>query len=94
MRPPRLDSEFLRAALLGYEIRRKEIDEKIAAIQEELKGAAPSKPARKRKMSATARRRIAAAGRKRWAAQIRRSETRDQPIAEAGLPGDDPTRPH
>jgi len=94
MRPPRLDSELLRAALLGYEIRRKKIDEKIGEIRKELERAKISAPVPKRHLSAGAGRRIAVASRKRWAPQVRRPKMAEEPaIDAAGMPGDDPTRP-
>ncbi|SRR5579885_2838666 len=71
------DPELLAAALVGYEQQRSEITEKIAEIQRQLGGRAGrgsevsangAAPARKRTMSAAARKRIAAAQKKRWAA--------------------------
>ena len=71
------DREFLAAALVGYEQQRSQITERIAEIQRQLGGrpvraAVPSTngtaPARRRTMSAAARKRIAEAQRKRWAA--------------------------
>jgi hypothetical protein len=63
-------------ALVGYQIEKQKIDEKIREIEAQLKGkraAAPSEVAAKkasgvkRVLSPAARRRIAAAQRKRWA---------------------------
>jgi len=66
------DPELLKAALVGYEHERAVIVEKIAEIQRQLgnRAAAPSTNGAKprRQMSPAARRRIAAAQRKRWAA--------------------------
>ncbi len=71
------DPELLAAALVGYEQQRREIIEKIEDIQRQLggqgirSGASTTNgalPARKRTMSAAARKRIAEAQRKRWAA--------------------------
>jgi hypothetical protein len=74
---------MLAMALVGYEIEKKKIDEKIKEIRSQLGGAAtvarvgrPSKNAaaaetaaapKRRKLSAAARKRIAAAQKKRWA---------------------------
>jgi hypothetical protein len=70
------NNDLLAMALVGYEAQRAKINEAIRAIQAQLghrgpgrarataDGAAPSK----RTMSVAARRRIAAAQRKRWAA--------------------------
>ena len=72
----------LQMALVGYQIEREKIDEKIRAIQSRLKGkniGAPSaavekKPAgQKRVLSPAARRRIAAAQKKRWAEHRKRA---------------------
>src|SRR6516165_4033201 len=73
----RQDSEFLAAALIGYQQRRAEIDGKIAALRQQLGGSwaiVPAgssdgtRPVRKRTMSAAGRKRIAEAQRKRWKA--------------------------
>jgi hypothetical protein len=69
------DLTTLQMALVGYEIERRKIDERIREIQAKLKGkhvalpssAAEKKPAVKRVLSADARKRIAAAQKKRWA---------------------------
>ena len=66
------DNKTLEMALVGYEIERQKIEERIREIRGALGGAAKraivetSGPTR-RKMSAAARRRIAAAQKKRWA---------------------------
>ena len=73
------DPTMLAMALVGYEIEKQKIEEKIRAIRARLGGgkaarsAAPAPanaggPRHKRTLSAAARRRIAAAQRKRWAA--------------------------
>ncbi len=68
------DPGFLAAALAGYEQQRSELVERIGEIRRQLGGrdsAATSNdtvPGRKRTMSAAARKRIAEAQRKRWAA--------------------------
>ncbi len=71
------DLTTLQMALVGYQIEREKIDQKIREIQARLKGkrivapsaaaqsAAPAAP--KRVLSPAARRRIAAAQKKRWA---------------------------
>ena len=68
------DLSILRMALIGYRAEKQKIENKIAEIQARLQGihvstAAPAVVAGKRKrvMSASARARIAAAQRKRWA---------------------------
>jgi len=72
------DPTTLAMALVGYEIEKQKIDEKIRQIRAQLgsrKGggsaAAPAAkgggPRKRRTLSASARRRIAAAQRKRWA---------------------------
>ena len=72
-----LDTATLQAALLGYQHQKDEIDGKIAEIRKRIGGrdnarnssAAPvNGQPRKRKLSAAARKRIAAGQRKRWAA--------------------------
>jgi len=69
-----IDQTVLQMALVGYEMERNKIDDKIREIKSQLKGkSAPVvsgdtgvAPA-KHKMSAAARKRIAAAQKKRWA---------------------------
>jgi hypothetical protein len=70
------DPSMLAMALVGYELEKKKIDERIREIRALLSGAKPAEkvsPARddkapkRRKLSAAARNRIAAAQRKRWA---------------------------
>ena len=70
--PSQADTAMLQMALIGYDIERRKIEDKIAEIQGRLNGrggraSAPAALAR-RTMSAAARRRIAAAQKKRWAA--------------------------
>jgi len=76
---PSSDPAMLAMALVGYELEKQKIEEKIREIRARLGGAkaagraaapAPAKaggPRPKRTLSAGARRRIAAAQRKRWA---------------------------
>lgn len=77
------DHTTLQMALVGYEVERQRIEEKIREIQSQLghtrgrpagAGAAAGKEAapQKRVLSASARKRIAAAQRKRWAAHRKR----------------------
>jgi hypothetical protein len=75
------DLATLEMALVGYQLERQKIDEKIREIERQLKGRRSSssafgetmKAARpKRVLSAAARRRIAAAQRKRWAEHRKR----------------------
>ena len=75
------DLTTLQMALVGYQLERQKIDEKIREIQSQLKGrrgvpsagpAAKSARGTKRVLSPAARRRIAAAQRKRWAEHRKR----------------------
>jgi hypothetical protein len=58
-------------ALVGYEIEKTKIEEKIREVQSALgvttAEAPPQGPRKRRRMSAAARRRIAAAQKRRWA---------------------------
>ncbi len=69
-----VDSEILRAALIGYQSQLGSLDEKIAAIRARVHSAeghsvaSTAQPSTKRVLSAAARRRIAVAQKKRWAA--------------------------
>jgi hypothetical protein len=72
-----VDRTLLEAALYGYERQRDELEAKIAEIRGHISGTKPAPapaataaspaPAKKRTMNASARRRIAAAQKKRWA---------------------------
>jgi hypothetical protein len=73
------DEGFLRAALIGYESEKARIEGTIAQIRAQLGHRGPGRPKaltdgteqtapKRHSMSASARRRIAAAQRKRWAA--------------------------
>ena len=67
------DPTTLAMALVGYEIEKQKIEDKIRQIRAQLGGrpgapAAQGGPRQKRTLSASARKRIAAAQRKRWAA--------------------------
>lgn len=76
------DSTTLQMALVGYQIEKDKIEEKIRELQAQLRGrraatpdaATPAKKAfgTKRVLSPAARRRIAAAQRKRWAEHRKR----------------------
>lgn len=64
------DDTTLKMALIGYEIERNKIEEKIREVQAALgTGGSTTVPAapKRRKMSAAARKRIAAAQKRRWA---------------------------
>ena len=71
------DSVMLSMALVGYEVEKKKIEEKIRELRSALEGKAAGKqsPAtdgaapERRKLSAAARRRISVAQKKRWAEQ-------------------------
>ncbi len=75
------DLSTLQMALVGYEVEKQRIEDKIREIQARLKGkpassptaAAAPKPATvKRVLSSAARKRIAAAQKKRWAEHRKR----------------------
>ena len=74
------DLSTLQMALVGYEIEKQRIEDKIAEIQAELKGKTASSPASaktkpagvKRILSAAARKRISVAQKKRWAEDRKR----------------------
>ena len=75
--PRLIDTSFLEAALIGYEAERQKIQQKIAEIQARLDGssrrtggpvARVPRTRGRRPMSAAARKRIADAQKKRWAA--------------------------
>jgi hypothetical protein len=74
MPTPKLTNEIIAAAVEGYEAQKVRIDSKIAELRAMLPGgspeaaAVPEAPTRKRKVSAAARRRMAIAQKKRWAA--------------------------
>jgi len=66
------DTATLQMALVGYEIEKQKIEERIREVQAALGGnpaaaATSEAPRKRRKMSLAARRRIAAAQKKRWA---------------------------
>ena len=66
------DTTTLQMALVGYEIERKKIEERIGEILSRLGRSSPGQEAaapKKRVMSAAARRRISAAQKRRWALQ-------------------------
>lgn len=73
------DLTTLQMALVGYQIERQKVEDKISQIQAQLKAkhalpsaAAGRKAGAKRVLSADARRRIAAAQKKRWAEHRKR----------------------
>ena len=74
------DLATLQMALVGYQLEREKIDDKIRQIEAQLRGKNTSSagvlgrsPKKKRTLSAAARRRIAAAQRKRWAEHRKRA---------------------
>jgi hypothetical protein len=79
------DLSTLQMALVGYEVEKQRIEDKIREIQARLKGKPASSPAAaspkaatvKRVLSPAARKRIAAAQKKRWAEHRKR-------VAQAG----------
>lgn len=75
------DSTTLQMALVGYELEKQKIEDKIRQIQAQLKGKRVALPSgtvtkgaagRRRVLSPAARRRIAAAQKKRWAEHRKR----------------------
>lgn len=93
----RLDRSIVEAAILGFESRKKELDNQIADLRQMLNGGltssvalAETAPRKRRKMSASGRKAIAEAQRKRWAASKGKSEpvtTTSKPkrkLSEAG----------
>jgi hypothetical protein len=75
------DTATLQMALVGYEVEKQKIENKMRELQAMLKGKSspaasggtPSAaPRRKRRLSADARKRIAAAQKKRWAEHRKR----------------------
>lgn len=69
-----IDAPLLQAALIGFEVQRARLEAAIAEIRAELNRETPvgtrkdAAPKKKRTMSASARRRIALAQKRRWAA--------------------------
>lgn len=68
-----IDNSVLQAALEGLEVRKKQVEEKIAAVRSMLgspakaRAALPAVAKPKRRLSAAARKRIAEAQKRRWA---------------------------
>ena len=71
--PQKLTEEIINAAIEGFESQKRRIDSQIADLRQLLNGdrtevaGTPRAPARKRKISAAGRRRMAAAQKARWA---------------------------
>jgi hypothetical protein len=84
-----LTTEILTAALEGFEVQKKRLEDQIAELKatlsaESTKPAASPEPAkRKRTLSAAARKLIGAAQKKRWANLKKTSEIPSQPLASA-----------
>jgi hypothetical protein len=90
--PTTLDKEILAAAIEGFEAQKTRLDARIAEIREKLgsdgeepaaASAAPVAGRKRRKMSPAARKRIADAQKKRWAAVRKESGA---PAAKAAAP--------
>src|SRR5215475_9337499 len=89
-----VDKSILEAALFGLEQQKSEIDAKTAEIRRRLRGlssvaaakpaAAPAAGRAKRVLSPAARKRIAAATRKRWAAYRAAKASAQAPAKKAG----------
>lgn len=72
MSAQKLTSDIIEAAIAGFEVQRRRIDEQIADLRQALKGGAasstsPAEPGKKRGISAAGREAIAEAQRRRWA---------------------------
>jgi hypothetical protein len=69
--PTKLQTEIIAAAIAGFEEQKKRLDVQIAELRQMLNPVAtdgnPPVPNKRRRMSAAARAKIAAAQRKRWA---------------------------
>ncbi len=83
----KVDTELLQAALLGYRQQIAQIEAKMAELQEKLTGQpavaqAPAAEGGKRVLSAAARRRMALAQKRRWAA-VRKAAG---PVSPAAAP--------
>jgi hypothetical protein len=84
------DNDLLAMALVGYEAQKAKIDAAISGIQAQLGHRGPGRPKTapdeaasvKSVMSASARRRIAAAQRKRWAA-VRKGQAQGKGVTTA-----------
>lgn len=75
------DVTILEMALIGYQIERRKIDDKIAQIRAQLGGSKPAAngaSGAKRLLSAAARARISAAQKKRWAEHRKRKAAQKQ----------------
>jgi hypothetical protein len=84
----KLTTEILAAALEGFEVQKRRIDEQIAQLRQMLDGGrseqASETPKRKRKISAAGKRAIAAATKRRWAA-FRAAKAAEKPgLAKKG----------
>ena len=87
-RPRNTDDLTIQMALIGYQIERQKIDDKIRELQAQLKGKRVALPSAdegekaapaKRTLSPAARRRIAAAQKKRWAEHRKRAAKAESP---------------
>jgi hypothetical protein len=79
---PRLTSEIIDAAILGFEEQKRRLDGQIAELRAVRNGASQMAPASvrpRRKIGAAGRKAIAAAQRKRWAALKGGSATSEAP---------------
>jgi hypothetical protein len=87
-RPRKHDSEVLQAALIGLQRMLEEVDQHIADLRRRLGAHSDSQPTSapaKRTMSAAARKRIALAQKKRWAAHKAKSEKAAEPQPKRGM---------
>jgi hypothetical protein len=91
--PTKLTSDIIAAAIEGFESQKQRIDGQIAELRQMLDGgptkpvATPEVPARKRKkLSASTRRRMKEAQQRRWAASKGESEAPPQATTEVPKP--------
>jgi hypothetical protein len=82
----KVTADLIAAAIAGYEVHKDHIESKIAELQAILyghripAGVSPHTPTRMRTLSAAARKRIADAQKKRWAAYRKKSKQAQEPI--------------
>jgi hypothetical protein len=84
--PKKLNEEIINAAIEGFKARKTHLNQQIAELREMLNGgpAHPAAPAERRRVSVSARRRIAEAQQLRWA-KIRGEPERAAPAARTAI---------
>jgi hypothetical protein len=88
------DTEILEAALIGLAVKRSEIEEKMTELRRQIGGGSDGRPSstgvdsapavKKRTLSVSARKRIAAAQRKRWR-ELKNAQTEAAPVKKRKL---------